>query len=172
MRRGAPLIGGAARVLRSPVKYLLIGFLLAYRLLISPLYGNVCRYWPSCSAYALQAVQVHGAAKGSWLAARRLARCHPWAAGGYDPVPGTDDAAVQDAAVKPNRHQRRHGHAGDVAGNCAADRKPRARHRTDTGGRVEGRTGDQTKLGSGDGAPAYAAVSTTATVATQRQDRG
>lgn len=81
---------------RSPVQLLLIGFLKAYRLLISPLYGNVCRYHPSCSAYALTAVQLHGAAKGSWLAARRLARCHPWARGGYDPVPGTERADDPD----------------------------------------------------------------------------
>ena len=71
----------------DPLRYLLIGFLRAYRLLISPLYGQVCRYYPSCSAYALQAVTEHGSVRGSWLAARRLTRCHPWAAGGYDPVP-------------------------------------------------------------------------------------
>jgi uncharacterized protein len=77
------------------VKYVLIGLLKAYRLIISPLYGNVCRYYPSCSAYALRAVQVHGAAKGSWLAARRLLRCHPWSLGGYDPVPGTPEFAEE-----------------------------------------------------------------------------
>ena len=77
-----PLSGAGERV-----KYPLIWFLKAYRLLISPLYGQVCRYHPSCSAYALEAVTVHGSIRGSWLAVRRLLRCHPWAAGGYDPVP-------------------------------------------------------------------------------------
>jgi uncharacterized protein len=71
------------------MKYVLIGLLRAYRALISPLYGQVCRYHPSCSAYALEAVERHGSLRGSWLAARRLGRCHPWAAGGYDPVPST-----------------------------------------------------------------------------------
>lgn len=71
----------------DPLRWLLIGFLRAYRLLISPLYGQVCRYHPTCSAYALEAVTERGSIIGTWLAVRRLARCHPWAAGGYDPVP-------------------------------------------------------------------------------------
>jgi len=66
---------------------ILIALLMAYRKVISPLYGQVCRFFPSCSAYALEAITVHGAVKGSWLAARRLARCHPWNAGGVDHVP-------------------------------------------------------------------------------------
>ena len=73
------------------MKYVLIGLLKAWRLTISPLYGNVCRYYPSCSAYALRAVEFHGALKGSWLTVRRLLRCHPWSPGGYDPVPGTPE---------------------------------------------------------------------------------
>jgi uncharacterized protein len=78
------------------MKYVLIGLLKVYRLVISPLYGNVCRYYPSCSAYALRAVEVHGAVKGSYLAGRRLLRCHPWTAGGYDPVPGTPEHAEEE----------------------------------------------------------------------------
>jgi uncharacterized protein len=90
------------------VKYLLIGLLKAYRAVISPLYGQVCRYHPSCSAYALEAVTVHGSLRGSWLAVRRLARCHPWAAGGYDPVPTAAQAvdhsrSSSTAAPAPSR---------------------------------------------------------------------
>lgn len=58
-----------------------------YRAAISPLYGDVCRYYPSCSHYTLQAFQQHGVVKGTWLGARRILRCHPWAAGGIDDVP-------------------------------------------------------------------------------------
>ncbi|WP_285727979.1 membrane protein insertion efficiency factor YidD [Psychromicrobium xiongbiense] len=68
-------------------RLLLIGILLTYRWAISPLYGQVCRYFPSCSAYALEAVTLHGAVRGSYLAVRRLLRCHPWSAGGIDHVP-------------------------------------------------------------------------------------
>jgi len=66
---------------------LLRGLIRAYQLTLSPLLGPRCRFYPSCSQYALEAVGQHGALRGSWLALRRLARCHPWHAGGYDPVP-------------------------------------------------------------------------------------
>ena len=87
------------------MKYVLIGLLRAYRTLISPLYGQVCRYHPSCSAYALEAVQRHGALRGSWLAVRRLGRCHPWAAGGYDPVPGRTSVPSTSRASAGNPMQ-------------------------------------------------------------------
>lgn len=59
----------------------------AYRAVVSPLYGDVCRYYPSCSSYTLQAIQAHGLIIGTVLGIRRLLRCHPWAAGGVDDVP-------------------------------------------------------------------------------------
>lgn len=65
----------------------LLATLHGYRATISHVYGDVCKFYPSCSAYAVGAVQQHGALKGTALAARRLARCHPWAAGGIDDVP-------------------------------------------------------------------------------------
>lgn len=80
------------------MRILLIWLLRAYRFAISPLYGQVCRYYPTCSAYALEAVQKHGSFKGVWLAVRRVCRCHPWAAGGYDPVPLTKSETLHDHA--------------------------------------------------------------------------
>ncbi|KAA1174148.1 membrane protein insertion efficiency factor YidD [Marinobacter salinexigens] len=60
-----------------------------YQYAISPLMASHCRHYPTCSHYAVEAINHHGAAKGTYLAIRRLLRCHPWAEGGYDPVPGT-----------------------------------------------------------------------------------
>ena len=71
------------------MRWLILWFLRGYRFFISQMYGQVCRYYPSCSAYAVDAVETHGAIKGVWLSVRRLARCHPWAVGGYDPVPNS-----------------------------------------------------------------------------------
>ena len=63
---------------------LLIGF---YQKVISPLTPPSCRFQPTCSAYAIEAIETHGALRGGWLAARRIARCHPWGGHGFDPVP-------------------------------------------------------------------------------------
>jgi uncharacterized protein len=76
----------AAALLALPQR-LLITLVQAYRLLLSPWLGSACRFTPTCSAYALEALQTHGAGKGAYLAARRLMRCHPWCDGGHDPVP-------------------------------------------------------------------------------------
>ncbi|MCL4316097.1 MAG: membrane protein insertion efficiency factor YidD [Gammaproteobacteria bacterium] len=66
---------------------ILTGLIRCYRYLLSPWLGQHCRFHPSCSCYALEAINHHGAYYGAWLAARRLLRCHPWHEGGYDPVP-------------------------------------------------------------------------------------
>lgn len=69
------------------VRYLLIAFVRAYQLFLGPLLPAVCRYHPSCSQYAIEALEKHGAIRGAFLAARRIARCHPLHPGGFDPVP-------------------------------------------------------------------------------------
>jgi uncharacterized protein len=69
------------------VKTLLLGVLRAYRYFISPFLGQNCRFHPSCSKYAAEAITRHGARRGFFMALRRLSRCHPWHPGGYDPVP-------------------------------------------------------------------------------------
>lgn len=65
----------------------LLALIRGYRYLLSPWTGNSCRYWPTCSDYALQAIEQHGALRGTWMSGARLARCHPYGAGGIDPVP-------------------------------------------------------------------------------------
>jgi len=79
----------------------LIGMVKAYRLLISPALGSNCRFEPSCSAYALQALNQHGAMAGSCLTLRRLGRCHPWCEGGYDPVPPPKPASFFSRLLTP-----------------------------------------------------------------------
>ncbi|MDH4225699.1 MAG: membrane protein insertion efficiency factor YidD [Deltaproteobacteria bacterium] len=73
---------------------LLIGLVRLYQMLISPLLPPTCRFYPSCSHYAVEALSVHGAVKGGWLTLRRLGKCHPFHPGGVDPVP-------QKAATRP-----------------------------------------------------------------------
>ncbi|MDY0207894.1 MAG: membrane protein insertion efficiency factor YidD [Pseudomonas sp.] len=73
--------------MRRVFTQVLIAIIRGYQYFISPLLGHNCRFHPSCSTYAIEALQEHGALKGSYLGVRRLLRCHPWHPGGYDPVP-------------------------------------------------------------------------------------
>jgi uncharacterized protein len=75
------------------MRRLLCALLRAYQLVVSPLLGAHCRFYPSCSAYAKEAIEIHGAWLGVGLAARRLCKCHPYHSGGYDPVPARAGSA-------------------------------------------------------------------------------
>lgn len=84
------------------MRHVLIALLRGYRFAISPLFGQTCRYYPSCSAYAIEAITVHGAIKGSWLATKRVARCHPWTPGGVDHVPPRKPERASDRRRSPS----------------------------------------------------------------------
>lgn len=81
------------------MKSVLLLAIRGYQFIISPLLGQNCRFYPTCSNYALEAIHTHGAGKGSWLAARRLCKCHPWHAGGVDLVPPKGAANSANAAA-------------------------------------------------------------------------
>lgn len=78
---------GLEKTLGPVIARLLIGLIRIYQVAISPLLGPVCRFYPSCSRYAAECLRLHGAARGSWLAVRRLMKCHPFHPGGHDPPP-------------------------------------------------------------------------------------
>lgn len=78
------------------MKQLLILFVRAYQVALSPLLPAACRYHPTCSHYAVEALEKHGALRGGWLAVKRIARCHPFRAGGFDPVPEPPSASPRD----------------------------------------------------------------------------
>lgn len=80
------MTAAAERSRPGPLARVLVWLVGLYRAV--PKVGGSCRYHPTCSAYAVEALQLHGAARGSWLALKRIGRCHPWHAGGFDPVPG------------------------------------------------------------------------------------
>ena len=86
------MVRSLGRLLALPM----LGLVWLYRLAISPWLGNNCRYAPSCSEYAMDALRIHGAFRGSWLAAKRIGRCHPWGGSGYDPVPEKQEGRVSD----------------------------------------------------------------------------
>ncbi|MDQ6611116.1 MAG: membrane protein insertion efficiency factor YidD [Gemmatimonadota bacterium] len=73
-------------IAQLPRRALVVG-VRAYQVVLSPIFGGSCRYYPSCSTYAIEALERHGALRGGWLALRRIGRCHPFRPGGFDPVP-------------------------------------------------------------------------------------
>jgi len=85
--------------MRSPLALVMRTLVLGYRYSLSPWLGHSCRFRPTCSEYALEAIDRHGALKGGWLTLRRLGRCHPWGGHGYDPVP--PETAAADAPRRP-----------------------------------------------------------------------
>lgn len=89
----------------SFASFVLRALVRAYQLLLSPVMPASCRFTPSCSAYALGALARHGAIKGSWLATKRICRCHPWNDGGYDPVPESNSKA--DGGIHTPSHPDR-----------------------------------------------------------------
>ncbi len=109
--RGAPAHGRQARPAPGPAARLLGLLIRVYRYLLSPLLPPRCRFLPTCSAYALEAVERHGALHGGWLAVKRLARCHPWGGAGYDPVPpvaGDRPGPADGPAGNSLESERRH----------------------------------------------------------------
>lgn len=87
-------VTGVRRWLAMP----LVGLVKFYQLAISPWLGGNCRYQPTCSAYAIEALETYGVLKGGWLAVKRISRCHPWGGSGYDPVPGTEGEGPSNEA--------------------------------------------------------------------------
>jgi uncharacterized protein len=85
-----------------------------YQLLLSPLLGPRCRFYPSCSSYAVEAITIHGAMKGSYLATRRLLRCHPWNPGGLDPVPPRGRASVRAGDTESGNTESGDTESGDT----------------------------------------------------------
>jgi putative membrane protein insertion efficiency factor len=91
----------------GPAARILLLLIAGYRRLISPFLPPSCRFYPSCSKYAVIAIQKHGAVRGLWLALRRIARCHPWNPGGFDPVPPADERTGRTSSAPATSIRRR-----------------------------------------------------------------
>ncbi len=95
----------------NPVQWILVKLIRVYQLILSPaknaLFGPAakCRFTPTCSCYGLEAIRVHGAIKGSWLACKRLLRCNPWGPFGHDPVPEKVERGEESGAESPDSHR-------------------------------------------------------------------
>jgi uncharacterized protein len=96
--------GIGVSALRAGLRAVLLGAVHAYRLLLSPCLGQRCRFNPSCSLYALQALRLHGNRSGSYLVLKRLVRCHPWCVGGHDPVPEPQTCEVGSISICDKPH--------------------------------------------------------------------
>lgn len=94
------------------MKWILIALVKAYRATISPMLGDVCKYYPSCSAYGLEALHTHGAVKGTLLTGARILRCNPFSHGGVNPVP---PRGQWRASINPDGTPRRDGHLNEVS---------------------------------------------------------
>jgi len=126
-----PTVKPSQQSARKPT-WLALGFLglvKFYRLFISPLLGPRCRYQPTCSSYALEAIEHHGALKGGWLAARRIGRCHPWGGFGYDPVPKSVGAKTD--GYESRDEDFREDHNKDHCESCTANHDSANRHNND-----------------------------------------
>lgn len=86
----------------SPLGWLFLGIIKLYQLFISPLLGPNCRFQPTCSAYAVEAIRTHGALRGGYLSIRRILKCHPWGGFGYDPVPQSARDSAEVSAHGPD----------------------------------------------------------------------
>ncbi len=100
----------AHKFFKRPVTAILQGLVRGYQLLISPVLPGSCRFYPTCSHYAMDAFEYHGPFKGGWLALRRISRCHPWGGSEFDPVPGSRMAA-QASEQDRQHHACTHAHA-------------------------------------------------------------
>ncbi len=92
----------ALELVRRAPRLALIGLVRVYQIVLSPMSGPSCRFYPSCSQYAVIALERHGVLRGGWLAVRRLGRCHPWTRGGIDDVP-----PARDGSPAPHQHAER-----------------------------------------------------------------
>ncbi|HHQ69541.1 MAG TPA: membrane protein insertion efficiency factor YidD [Halothiobacillaceae bacterium] len=103
------------------MRWILIKLVQFYRLVISPVLPPSCRFYPTCSEYTIEAINRHGALKGTWLAIRRIGRCHPFCKGGYDPVPGTEIKQPDQADVENQRS------SGSEHSCCSIEKRAPAR---------------------------------------------